>query len=213
MNSEKNLLKKAEIKMKEEKTGSEKLSRAIAEIIKTGKELYSEGLVKGSTGNISARISREKFAITKTSANLGRLRKKDILVLNFKEKNKKKIKEASNELELHALLYEKRSDVNAIIHAHPVFANAFAVAGKTLPCILEEGKHIIESDIAVAEYAEAGSRELAENALKALVDKKAVLLKNHGIVCVGKSMEEALKTCIAAEYIAKVIIFSEILKK
>lgn len=187
--------------------------KAISEIIKAGKELYNENLVKGSTGNISRRIDKEEIAITKKGSCLGKLKKEDIIILNLKEKNRNKIKEASNELMLHELIYERRADVNAVIHAHPVFATAFAVAGKSLPCILEESRHIIKGDIEVAEYAEAGSKKLAENAFRALKNKKAVLLKNHGILCAGKSLEEAIKICISAEYVAKVIIFSEILKK
>jgi ribulose-5-phosphate 4-epimerase/fuculose-1-phosphate aldolase len=92
----------------------------------------------------------------------------------------------------HLAIYTARPDVNAIVHSHAIWSSAFAVTGKSVPLILAEQSLRLGGEVLCAEYGRVGSDELADNIVAALgPDKSAVLMMNHGAVCVGANFEEA----------------------
>ncbi|MFN3268032.1 MAG: class II aldolase/adducin family protein, partial [Zestosphaera sp.] len=82
-----------------------------------------------------------------------------------------------------------------------------------LPPVVEEAVLYVGGEVRVAEYAPFGSRELAENVVKALEDRSAAILPNHGVVTCGKNLEEALEVLVLVERLAQSYILSKMLGK
>lgn len=165
------------------------------------------GLVVGTSGNISLRlpleIGRDLLAITPTSRYYDTLSPDDIPIIDFKADTVEGNLPPSSEKMMHIGLYQTRSDIGAVIHTHSVYASAMAVAHLDIPPILDEQTAILGGEIKVAEYAPSGSQELVKNAVEAIGDRSAVILMNHGVVGVGKDLQEAFTVCQLIEKIAE----------
>lgn len=103
-----------------------------------------------------------------------------------------------------------REDINAVIHAHTTYATVFAVLNEDLPAshymLAVAGKNV-----RCASYASYGTPELAENAFEAMVNRKAALLANHGIIAGGAHLGEAFNIIREVEYCAKIHIMARAL--
>ena len=173
------------------------------EIVTACKEFSSLGLTVGSWGNIS--ICRDgMFAITPSGLGYDKLTEEDIVIAGEETKRR-----PSSELPLHKAIYANRNDVHAIVHIHSVFATALAVARRALPVVTEDGVCLAETAIKCAEYALAGTEELAHNAVEALENNNAVLLANHGAVVCANTLGEALLYAQLLEKMAKIYYLSE----
>ena len=180
------------------------------EIVRTGKIFASAHLVEGSWGNISAKVQEKKtIAITPSGRSYATLEHKDIALLNYDGKVKKSKYLPSSETALHLAIYKERPDIRAIIHTHSVYASACAVAQKPIIPIMEDIVQIAGGQINVSEYALPGTSDLADNAVKALGDKNAVLLSMHGLVSCGRNLVEALTVANIVEKTAMIMIFAK----
>jgi len=167
------------------------------------KEFMASGLTVGSWGNISIRQD-EVMAITPSGLGYDRMTASDVVIVGEESKRR-----PSSELPLHTAIYAERRDVNAIVHIHSVFATALAVAHQALPVITEDGVALAETQINCAEYALAGSEELAQHAVQALGQNNAVLLANHGAVVCASTLQQALLYAQLLEKMAKVYYLAQ----
>jgi L-fuculose-phosphate aldolase len=190
------------------------INKLKVEIIEAGKRLLHKGLVTGTSGNISIRISgKDKILITPSSVPYEEIKPEDILLVDFKKNVLEGERNPSVETGMHIRVYSNRPDVGAIVHTHSICASAIASSGKTIPPFLDELMFMVGGEIEVAEYGMPGSEELAENAVKALGKKNAVLLANHGSLCCAKNLEKAFETAELVERVAQIFILSSILGK
>jgi L-fuculose-phosphate aldolase len=90
-----------------------------------------------------------------------------------------------------------------------MYASAFAVAGRAIPCVLDEQVVTLGGAIEVGEYASSASDELAQNAVAALGDRAAVLLAHHGVIGVGEDLEEAVAAVDLIERVAQIHAVAE----
>ena len=97
------------------------------------------------------------------------------------------------------MIYQHRSDVNAILHTHPVNSTVFGVLHQSIPVVTDEMAQAIGGEVQCAEYALPGSMELAQNVTSALGSVQACLLANHGALCVGADMKECFKVAVVLE--------------
>lgn len=184
------------------------------EILEAGKRMLHKGLVIGTSGNISIKISGEdKIVITPSQIAYDKIGVNDIIVVDFKKNVLEGDRSPSVETGMHIGVYETRPDVGAIVHTHSVYASAIASLGKTIPPFLDDIVLMLGGEIEVAEYGMPGSKELAENAVRALGKKNAVLLANHGSLCCGKNLEGAFVNAELVERAAKIFILSSLLGK
>jgi len=184
------------------------------EIVEAGKRMLHKGLVIGASGNISIRISGEdKIVITPSQIKYDKIGVNDIVVVDFKKNVLEGDRSPSVETGMHIGVYETRPDVGAIVHTHSVYASAIASLGKTIPPFLDDIVLMLGGEIEVAEYGMPGSKELAENAVRALGKKNAVLLANHGSLSCGKDLEGAFVNAELVERVAKIFILSSLLGK
>ncbi len=180
-------------------------------VIETGKIIANSGLVSGTWGNISVRLSSpDSLLITPSGVSYHDLTGDDLVMVDLQGKVMAGRLKPSSETPLHTAIYRARQDIKGIVHTHSSFASVFTVTRKPLPPVLEEMAQILGGEVRVASYAPAGTSELAAAAVSALGDRAAVLLANHGVVGVGRSLKEALLVCQVVEKGALVYLFSQL---
>jgi len=180
------------------------------QVIEAAQYMERKGLVVGTAGNLSLRLKdpdgREMLAITPSGRYYDSLKVDDIVVVDFSNKKVEGELKASIETPMHIEVLKARKKMRAVVHAHPAFCSAVAVAGKDIPPLIDEQVILIGGEIKVAEYAFPGTPELAKNAVSALGPRNAVILANHGVLTVGRDMREALTFCELAEELAKIYV-------
>lgn len=186
----------------------EKQKKELAELCH---RLYERGLAAACDGNVSMRVSETHILLTPSGRNKGLVRAEEMLVLDLAGNPVEGTGRASKEYPMHRVIYGGRADVNAVVHTHPVYATAFALAGKNIPenCLIET--RMVLKSVRLAGYATPGTAELAEAVRPCLPGCGAILLKNHGAVTLGKDPEDAFNKMEALESVAKTVLLSRIL--
>jgi len=180
-------------------------------IITIGKKLAAQGLVVSTWGNISVKKDDRSFFITPSGMEYQLLEPNDLVLIDLKGNILEGHRKPSSEMQLHLAFYQHRSDITAVVHTHSIYASAYSVARKSIPPLIEDMAQVIGGTVEVAPYALPGTGELAQNALKALGNKGAVLLANHGVVGVGSSLQEAYKACLLVEKTAHIGLSAQLL--
>lgn len=178
------------------------LSKQMAQkaVVEYGHKLIQKKLVAASWGNISVKIGESMFAITPSGKGYESLQPENIVIINNKLAVEEGSLTPSSESKLHVAIYEACPEAQAIIHTHSIYASAMAAMHKPILPIIEDIVQIVGGQVNCADYALPGTQKLADNAVAALSGRKAALLANHGAVCWGKSLEDAL---IVAEVLEK----------
>lgn len=173
------------------------------EIAKAGRRLWQDGLVAHTDGNISVRLDDEWVLITPSGVNKGALKPYQILKVRLQDASVDGEGKPSVETPLHLAIYRIRPDINAVVHAHPPYATAFAAAGMALTEPVFPEMIVRFGEIPLVPYATPGTDRLAELVAEAMRDHDAVLLQNHGAITVGRTLEEACGLMEALEWTAK----------
>lgn len=182
------------------------LEKEREQVIEYSLKLLSEGLTNGTAGNVSI-FDREEglVAISPTGVNYSELTPEMISIVDLEGKLIEGLK-PSSELEMHMILYRNREDVNAVIHTHPVYTTVLACLRQDLPAIDYMIAVTGATKVKCAEYASYGTKELAENAYKAMGSSLAVILANHGLTTAGKDVANAFNITVQVEYISNLYI-------
>jgi len=177
-------------------------------VLEAARQMHREGLVVGTSGNVSLRLppegGRKLLAITPSSRYYDTMTADDIQVIDFDARPVAGDLPPSTETNLHIGVYRARADVNAVVHTHPVYASAISVTGRDIPPILEDQVVFLGGEIKLAAYALPGSDEMVVNVVDALGLKNAALLPNHGAVTVGRTLCDALTAASLLEKTARV---------
>ena len=180
-------------------------------------EMVDHGLVVGTSGNASMRVAGGthdgRILITPSGVPYRTMAPEDLLLIDVDGEPVEGETMPSTETALHLAVYQRRTDVSGVVHTHSTYASVLAVAGLDLPPVLDEMVLKIGGTVRVAEYAFPSSAELAHEALKALEDRNAVLLRNHGLVGVGTTPRDALEVCLLVEHVARVFVYASLLGK
>lgn len=189
----------------------EVVERAREQVAKVAALMASSGLVTGTWGNLSLRLPAEEdlVVITPSGVPYDTIRERDMVVLNLAGELIEGVRRPSTEYRLHLGIYRFRDDIGAVMHTHSVYATALAVAGVPLPPILEDLVQVVGGGVPVARYARAGTEELARAAIDSLGRGNAVLLANHGVVGVGRDLEECFRVCQVVERAAQIFIMAQ----
>lgn len=182
-------------------------------VIETGRQILSSGLVVGTWGNVSSRVPGEPdvVAITPSGMDYMTICEDDIVLLDLEGRIVEGERKPSIEVPLHLAIYQARPEVNGVIHVHSVYATAWAAARLPIPGALEDLVQIVGGEVPVSQYALPGTQELAVNAVKALENRTAALLANHGLIAAGRNLPEALKICQVVEKAAQALIYARLL--
>ncbi|WP_461613908.1 L-fuculose-phosphate aldolase [Clostridium sp. Marseille-QA1073] len=173
-------------------------------LVEYGQKLITSRLTRGTGGNISIFNREEKLmAITPTGIDYFKTKPEDIIVMNLKGEIVDGNRMPSSEYEMHKIFYENREDINAIIHTHTVYATTLACLNWDLPPV-----HYLVAlaghNVRCAKYATYGTKELAENALEAMKDRKAVILANHGLLAGANDLLNAFNITEEIEYCSEI---------
>ena len=167
-------------------------------IIEYSLKLNSTNLSPLRSGNISLRgreDDKDGYLITPSGKKYETLKPEDIVFMGLKEEaeNNDSINKPSSEWRFHRDIYVKKKDAQAIVHAHSPHATAVSSHGKTIPPFHYMIALAGGEDIKCADYATFGTEELSNNIIKALENRSACLMSNHGQVAFGKNLEEAFE--------------------
>lgn len=174
------------------------------QIIDAGKRLIHEGYTTHTWGNISMRGEDGRIYITPSSMDYDKITEEDVVVLDPEGKVLEGTRKPSIEKDLHTEIYRRRPEVGAIVHTHPMESLAFACMEEEIPLITDAAVMTLRDTVRTAPYGLPGSKELAANCADTLgTEAMAVLLANHGAVCLGKDLEAAFKTAKVLELTAE----------
>ncbi len=186
-----------------------KIDELKQEIVDKSLQAFREGLFTGTSGNLSTYLPEEDIMlITPTSVRYEIMKAEQIVEMRL-DGTVLSDGKPSSEWHLHAEMYKARSDVRAVFHTHSPYGTAFAVNHMAIPATLIETLFFLGGEVPCAEYATPGTPEVGTGAAKTIGDKGGVLLANHGVVAVGKDLNQAY---IRAEYIedsAKIYAFAK----
>jgi len=168
------------------------------QIIEYSLKLNTTNLSPLRSGNISLRgkeDDKDGYLITPSGKKYETLKPKDIVFMGLNEEvksNDLSIK-PSSEWRFHRDIYINKKDAQAIVHAHSPHATAVSSHGKSIPPFHYMIALAGGEDIKCAEYATFGTEELSKNIIKALKNRSACLMSNHGQVAFGKNLDQAFE--------------------
>lgn len=175
-----------------------------------GVKLVEEGLVAGTWGNISVRLSVGEMAITPSGFDYLTMRAGDIVIVDLRTGDARG-GTPSTEKKLHAEIYRSRPEINAVIHTHSMSASTVAAARREVPPILDDLAQIVGPSLRVADYALPGTGKMSRTVIRALRGRMAALMANHGAVALGRTLEEALLCARIVEKGCRAFIEAEFL--
>lgn len=176
-------------------------------------KVYERGFVAAYDGNISCRTSDNTVLITRSGVCKGEVKEKDIVEIDYNGNLLKGKSKISTEHKIHLYAYQKRNDVNAVVHCHPVYSTAFALLGKGLvehylpEVLLTLGK------VPLCKYATPSTNQLPASLEPHINYSWAMLLENHGAVTLGKTLDDAYYKMEKLEQAAKIIFLAKLLDK
>jgi L-fuculose-phosphate aldolase len=175
------------------------------EIVRVCRRLYERGLIAGGEGNVSARLSDQAILVTPSGASKTDVSEADLVVVDREGKPVAGPGRASSELGMHLRIYDCRPDVNAVVHAHPPFATAFAVAGEDMMAPVLPEILVLIGGVPLVPYATPGSPALADAIEPFLPFHDALLMANHGATSFGSTLSIAHQRMESVEHGAQIL--------
>lgn len=181
-----------------------------AEMCEVGRRLWQRDLIGAGEGNLSVRLSPQRILCTPSGPSKGHLRPCDLVVIDTKG-NPIDGGRPSSEIKLHLRMYAKRPDCMAVIHAHPVTATAFTLAGEEIPDdLLPEAAYVLGS-VPTAPFGFPGTEEVGDKIEPLLADHKTFLMAHHGAVVMGKDLWDAYNRMEVLERVARMVLIARLL--
>ena len=167
-------------------------------IIDCGKDMSRSELVQGSWGNISLRLNPDTMLITPSGMDYFSIRTEDIVRMNIHDLKYGMQRKPSSEYRLHAALYRRYPECNAIIHTHSNGISAFAAAHAGFR-ISEPPMDRLIGDLHCSEYRTPGTDELCDSIMEAIEGSHACIIANHGAIFYGNDLDVTLAIANAVE--------------
>ena len=183
------------------------------QVIEYSKKLNTTNLSPLRSGNISLRAKEDDedgYLITPSGKKYDSLKSENIIFMGLNEEpeNNDSGNKPSSEWRFHRDIYLNKKDAQAIVHAHSPHATAVSSHGKSIPPFHYMIALAGGEDIKCSEYATFGTKELSHNVVKALINRKACLMSNHGQVAFGKNLEQAFELAQEIENICQQYIIA-----
>lgn len=183
--------------------------KARSEIVKFGRLLYRNRFIAGYDGNLSIRLSKTRIMITPTLTAKGFMSNSDPIVVDLSGKKFTGRKNPSSETAMHLRVYDNRVEIGACCHAHPPHATALAVSEGKIPHSILPEVALVLGEVKTVEYIPTGLAEKWNRLDRYLNEGFAWLLKNHGVLTVGRTLEEAYFRMETVEHCARIIYIAE----
>lgn len=178
----------------------------IEQIIDIGNKMYDKGFVVSNDGNISMKSDDGNIWVTPTMVSKGGMTPEIMIKMTIDGEVITGNRKPSTEVAMHLCLYRENPTINAVVHAHPVTATSFAVAGIALDKPIYPEALVNLGKVPVAKYAQPGTLEVPESIKPYCNTHKGLLLANHGALTWGNNLTEAWFRMEALENYAKIML-------
>ena len=165
------------------------------EIVKAGRKLWERQYLDGNGGNISARVSDEFVICTPTLCGKGDMTVNDLSLVDLDNRRICGNRAHTSEILLHLEIYKAVPQAKAVIHCHPPYATAHAVAGVVPRGNLVPEQEVFVGPVALSPYETPGTMAFARTVLPFVEHHNTILLTNHGVVCWADTVEHAEMVC------------------
>ncbi|MFL5518115.1 MAG: class II aldolase/adducin family protein [Gemmatimonadales bacterium] len=179
---------------------SAEVAHAWEALVATARRTVADGLVVGTSGNVSVRVG-DIVLVTPSGVPYDRLTPEDVTGVGLDGRQVLGTLVPTSELPMH-LAVHRTTDARAVVHTHAVHATAVSTLVPELPTI-HYMSAALGGPVRVAPYATYGSEELAENMLRALADRTACLLQNHGTMAYGTTLDQAYDRTAQLEWMCR----------
>lgn len=183
------------------------------ELIWVCRKLEQRGFIAATDGNVSCRLGEERLLLTPSGMPKGELRPVDLLVTDLQGKVLLGQAKASSEVRMHLLVYEKRPDVRAIVHAHPPLLTAFTLAEIPFRADVLPEVWLTIGPVPTAAYATPTTAEVPRSIEPFIADHQAILLARHGSLTLGGTPKEAYLRLEKLEHAAHTLFYSYLLSQ
>jgi L-fuculose-phosphate aldolase len=174
-------------------------------VLATAKRMLAEGLVEGTSGNISGRLPDGLVCVTPSSVAYDTMTLDDLVVVEPDGTVVEGTRSPTTEKDLHLATLGRYPELGAVIHSHAVYATMFALAHEPIPAVIEEVVVYLGGDVRCCDYRGTGTAALGEEVAARLADRGAALLANHGLVTCAATPAKALHNAALAERTAKIV--------
>jgi L-fuculose-phosphate aldolase len=174
-------------------------------VLATAKRMLAEGLVEGTSGNISGRLPDGLVCLTPSSVAYDTMTLDDLVVVEPDGTVVEGTRSPTTEKDLHLATLNRYPELGAVIHSHAVYATMFALAHEPIPAVIEEVVVYLGGDVPCCDYRGTGTAALGEEVAARLTDRGAALLANHGLVTCAATPAKALHNAALAERTAKIV--------
>lgn len=163
------------------------------------------GLIALSGGNVSWRMPTGEVLVTPSGMIYDDMAADDVLVVDINGSVLEGTRKASVDTEALLYIFKEKPEVNAVIHTHQPYATGLGLVMDEIPCNLSTMANATEGPVTVASYGDPGSLSMGVEAVRAIGDRLAVVLKHHGVIAVGRDLRQALFSCVYLEEAAKTV--------
>ncbi|MGN1167558.1 MAG: class II aldolase/adducin family protein [Lachnospiraceae bacterium] len=177
------------------------------EMCEIGKRVYNRGMVAANDGNFSVKLNENEFLCTPTGVSKGFMTPEYICKVDAKG-NVLEANEGfrpSSEVKMHLRVYQERPDVNAVVHAHPMYATTFAIAGIPLMEPIMPEAVIFLGGVPLAKYGTPSTVEVPDSIMPYIQEYDAVLLENHGALTYSDTLMNAYHKMESVEFYARLM--------
>ena len=177
---------------------------------------YNRQLVRGTGGNLSARLNDSEMIITASGLSLGDTEVENLISVNIQsyEWIENRGLRPSKEYKFHADILRLRTNVGAVLHVHPPYTTAYSTLGRDIPRITDAG--LKQPAMPRVPFAPGGSDKLQELIALAIVENpecKALILEKHGLVAMGVDIAHAFYLADLIEELAHIAFLAENLRE
>lgn len=181
------------------------LSATKSSLVAAAQTLLRDGLVEGTSGNLSVRVDGDRAVLTPSSLPYETMTPDDLVVTDLEGNVLDGERSPTSEKALHLACMRAHDDIGAVIHSHAKYSTMFAVTHQPIPCVIEEFDVYVGGEVPVADYRLTGSDELAEEVARHVGERGAVLMANHGLLAVGRDLADAIKVTSLVERTAEIL--------
>jgi L-fuculose-phosphate aldolase len=174
-------------------------------VLAGAKRMLAEGLVEGTSGNISGRLPDGLVCLSPSSVPYDTMTLDDLVVVDLEGTVVEGHRSPTTEKDLHLSALRRYPELGSVIHTHAVYATMFALAHEPIPAVIEEVVVYVGGDVPCCDYKGTGTAELGDEVAAHLAERGAALLANHGLVTCGSTPEKALHNAALVERTAKIV--------
>ncbi len=179
-------------------------TRLRRDLVEVCRRLHDRRLIGAGEGNVSCRLGKDRLLVTPSGVGKGFLRPADLVVVDADGKRVRGRGRPSTELRMHLAAYAARPDAGAVVHAHPLTAVAFTVAGVPPPNDLLPEAVLVLGRIAVAGFATPGTDEVPRSLAPFWEGHDVILLERHGALALGRDLLQAFDRMETLERVCEV---------